>query len=153
MESGRAFLLASQNDWKHLAGEEQCYPTAHRTVFYTRYCLTSHKTFVYMYVFDHLSLELNSILHRNTKYFCMTFSIHSGEGSGNPLQSSCLENPEDGGAWWAAIYGVAQSRIRLKQFSSSCNIHRILQQCNFNINCGEITLLSGEFISLLQFLF
>ena len=37
-----------------------------------------------------------------------------GEGNGNPLQSSCLENPRDGGAWWAAVYGVAQSRTQLK---------------------------------------
>ena len=37
-----------------------------------------------------------------------------GEGNGNPLQCSCLENPKDGGAWWAAVYGVAQSRTRLK---------------------------------------
>ena len=42
-----------------------------------------------------------------------------GEGNGNPLQYSCLENPRDGGAWWAAVYGVAQSRIRLKRLSSS----------------------------------
>ena len=43
-----------------------------------------------------------------------------GEGNGNPLQYSCLEkNPRDGGAWWAAIYGVAQSRTRLKRLSSS----------------------------------
>ena len=42
-----------------------------------------------------------------------------GEGNGNPLQCSCLENPRDGGAWWAAIYGVAHSRTRLKQLSSS----------------------------------
>ena len=42
-----------------------------------------------------------------------------GEGNGNPLQCSCLENPRDGGAWWAAIYGVAQSRTRLKRLSSS----------------------------------
>ena len=41
-----------------------------------------------------------------------------GEGNGTPLQYSCLENPMDGGAWWAAIYGVAQSRTRLKQLSS-----------------------------------
>ena len=40
---------------------------------------------------------------------------------GNPLQCSCLENPRDGGAWWVAIYGVAQSRTRLKQLSSSSN--------------------------------
>ena len=37
-----------------------------------------------------------------------------GEGNGNPLQCSCLENPRDGGAWWAANYGVAQSQTRLK---------------------------------------
>ena len=42
-----------------------------------------------------------------------------GEGNGNPLQYSCLENPRDGGAWWAAVYGVAQSRTRLKRLSSS----------------------------------
>ena len=43
----------------------------------------------------------------------------TGEGNGNPLQCSCLENPRDGGAWWAAISGVAQSRTRLKRLSSS----------------------------------
>ena len=42
-----------------------------------------------------------------------------GEGNGNPLQYSCLENPRDWGAWWAAVYGVAQSRTRLKWLSSS----------------------------------
>ena len=48
-----------------------------------------------------------------------------GEGNGNPLQCSCLENPRDGGAWWAAIYGVAQSRTRLKRLSSSSSRHRV----------------------------
>ena len=43
----------------------------------------------------------------------------TGEGNGNPLQCSCLENPTDGGAWWAAVSGVAQSRTRLKRLSSS----------------------------------
>ena len=42
-----------------------------------------------------------------------------GERNGNPLQCSCLENPRDGGAWWAAVYGVAQSWTRLKRLSSS----------------------------------
>ena len=42
-----------------------------------------------------------------------------GEGNGNPLQCSCLENPRDGGAWWSAVYGVAQSRTGLKRLSSS----------------------------------
>ena len=42
-----------------------------------------------------------------------------GEGNGNPPQCSCLENPRDSGAWWAAVYGVTQSRTRLKRLSSS----------------------------------
>ena len=46
----------------------------------------------------------------------------TGEGNGNPLQCSCLENPGDGGAWWAAVFGVAQSRARLKLLSSSSSI-------------------------------
>ena len=45
-----------------------------------------------------------------------------GEGNGNPPQCSCLENPRDGGAWWAAVYGVAQSQTWLKRFSSCCCI-------------------------------
>ena len=51
-------------------------------------------------------------------YFHFSLSC-IGEGSGNSPQCSCLENPRDGGAWWAAIYGVAQSRTRLKRLSSS----------------------------------
>ena len=49
-------------------------------------------------------------------YFSLSYI---GEGNGNPLQCSCLENSRDRGAWWAAVYGVAQSRTRLKQLSSS----------------------------------
>ena len=45
-----------------------------------------------------------------------------GEGNGNPLQCSCLENPRDGGAWWAAVYEVSQSRTQLKWLSSSKDI-------------------------------
>ena len=57
-----------------------------------------------------------------------------GKGNGNPLQCSCLENPRDVGAWWAAVYGVAQSRTRLKWLSSSSssnnnhNKHRYREQ-------------------------
>ena len=46
----------------------------------------------------------------------------TGEGNGNPLQCSCLENPRDGGAWWAAASGVAQSRTRLMRLSSSSSV-------------------------------
>ena len=55
------------------------------------------------------------------------FSLsHNGEGNGNPLQCSCLENPRDRRAWWAAVYGVAQSRTRLKRLSSSSSRSQIL---------------------------
>ena len=50
-----------------------------------------------------------------------------GEGNGNPLQCSCLENPRDRGAWWAAIYGVAQGRTQLKQLSSSSIFNKIVK--------------------------
>ena len=50
------------------------------------------------------------------------------EGNGNPLQCSCLENPRDGGAWWAAVYGVAQSRTQLKRLSSSSSSSILLQR-------------------------
>ena len=47
------------------------------------------------------------------------FHHYQGEGNGNPLKYSCLENPRDGEAWWAAVYGVTQSQTQLKQLSSS----------------------------------
>ena len=47
-----------------------------------------------------------------------------GEGNGDPLQCSCLENPRDGGAWWAAVYGVTQSWTRLTRLSSSSGSSR-----------------------------
>ena len=55
------------------------------------------------------------------------------EGNGNPLQCSCLENPRDGGAWWAAGYGVAQSRTPLKRLSSSSRFQ--LRKLNLGANC------------------
>ena len=59
----------------------------------------------------------------------------TGEGNGNPLQCSCLENPRDGAAWWAAIYGVAQSQTRLKRLSSSSSITRV--NCPVLVNCKQ----------------
>ena len=49
----------------------------------------------------------------------MSFKTHMGESNGTPLQYSCLENPRDGGARWAAVYGVAQSWTGLKRLCSS----------------------------------
>ena len=53
-------------------------------------------------------LDTTERLHFHSSLSCI------GEGNGNPLECSCLENPRDGGAWWASVYGVAQSRTRLK---------------------------------------
>ena len=58
-------------------------------------------------------LDTTEQLHFHFSLSCI------GEGNGNPLQCSCLENPRDGAAWWAAVYGVAHSRTRLKRLSSS----------------------------------
>ena len=48
-----------------------------------------------------------------------------GEGNGNPLQHSCLENPMDGGAWWATVHGVARSRTRLSDFTFTFHFHAL----------------------------
>ena len=58
-------------------------------------------------------LDTTERLHFHFSLSCI------GEGNGNPLQCSCLENPRDGGAWWAAVYGVTRSRTRLKRLCSS----------------------------------
>ena len=60
-----------------------------------------------------LESDMTERLHFHFSLSCI------GEGNDSPLQRSCLENPRDGGAWWAAVYGVAQSRTRLKRLSSS----------------------------------
>ena len=76
-----------------------------------------------------------------------------GEGNGNPLQYSCLENPRDGGAWWAAVYRVAQSRTQLKRFSSSssspraCYLGTIRQEMVFPVviyGCESWTVKKAE---------
>ena len=58
-------------------------------------------------------LNMTGRLHFHFSLSCI------GEGNGNPLQCSCLENPRDGGAWWVAVYGVAHSWTQLKRLSSS----------------------------------
>ena len=73
--------------------------------------------FIYQTVFKCLlMLAFHGVAEGRTR---LTLLSYIGEGNGNPLQCSCLENPRDGGAWWAAVYGVAQSRTRLKWLSSS----------------------------------
>ena len=74
-------------------------------------------------VFKELT-QIHTYTHSHTQSWPVIWhltevAVNIGEGNGNPLQCSCLENPRDGGAWWAAVYGVAQSRTRLKWLSSS----------------------------------
>ena len=81
------------------------------------------------------------------------FSLsYIGEGNGNPLQCSCLENPRDGGTWWAAVYGVAQSRTRPKQLSSSMlnNIHRKEKQRVFMIHINVFKMWLLELLASLS---
>ena len=65
----------------------------------------------------HWELDTTEQLHFHFSLSCI------GEGNGNPLQCSCLENPRDRGTWWAAVYGVTQSRTQLKWLSSSSSKH------------------------------
>ena len=77
--------------------------------------------------------SMRSLESDMTEWLHFHFSLSCiGEGNGNPLQCSCLENPRDGEAWWAAISVVAQSRTRLKQISSSsnqCCMHACMLSC------------------------
>ena len=74
-------------------------------------------------------MRADTFINRNVLFVCLfvclnrnVFSYYCiAEGNGNPLQCSCLENPRDGGAWGAAVSGVAQSWTRLKRLSSSSN--------------------------------
>ena len=66
-----------------------------------------------------LHAAIHVVAKSRTRLSDFTFTFHFslsciGEGNGNPLQCSCLKNPRDRGAWWAAIYGVAQSQTQLK---------------------------------------
>ena len=78
-------------------------------------------------------------LHFHFSFSCI------GEGNGNPLQCSCLENPRDGGAWWAAVYGVAQSRTWLKWLSNSklCWASRVAQMVKNLQNAGDLGSVPG----------
>ena len=57
---------------------------------------------------------IHTYLENGPNYIYFKIATFIGEGNGNPLLCSCLENPRDGGAWWAVVYGVAQSQTRLK---------------------------------------
>ena len=89
--------------------------------------------------------RLQSMGSRRVRHDWATSLSCIGEGNGNPLQCSCLENPRDGVAWWIAIYGVAQSRTRLKRLNSSSS-----SRLNYDVQwvrCIKCILTSGIFNS------
>ena len=76
--------------------------------------------------FDHLHLLLPPSVPWNTVFFQIVkvkCFLHAMGINGNPLQYSCLENPMDGGAWWAAVHGVAEGRTRLSDFTFTFHFH------------------------------
>ena len=87
-------------------------------------------------------LSLSCRKPRKTKRAKIYFSLCwiYGEGNGNPLQCSCLENPRDREAWWAAVYGVAQSQTRLKWLSSSSS------SCWIYSNTGGLIFMTRSYL-------
>ena len=75
-------------------------------------------------VIQSIGLQRVRVRHEWSK-LAHTHILRAGEGNGNPFQCSCLETPRDGGAWWADIYGIAQSWTQLKRLSSSQHILRV----------------------------
>ena len=86
--------------------------------------------------------SMGSLESGTTERLHFHFSLScTGEGNSNPLQCSCLENPRDGGACWSAVYGVAQSRTRLKRLSSSTFLRLIKSLLCFGKKAGVEALL------------
>ena len=88
----------------------------------------------------HQELDTTEQLHFHFSLSCI------GEGNGNPLQFSCLENPRDGWAWWAAVYGVTQSQTRLKRLSSSSSSMLLLHLGVYNWTISVPSMISAFFL-------
>ena len=71
-------------------------------------------------------MKTHSNSNINVYIYCYVYAYYYvGEGNGTPLQYSCLENPMDGGAWWAAVHGVAKSQTRLSDFTFTFHFHAL----------------------------
>ena len=88
----------------------------------------------------HEESDMTERLHFHFSLSCI------GEGNGNPLQCSCLEKPRDGGAWWAAVYGVTQSHTQLKRLSSSSS-SKLIHNSSAEINKVLLNSFSSIFLS------
>ena len=65
------------------------------------------------------------VVYSSIYHICHVLVMKDGEGDGTPLRYSCLENPMDGGAWWAAVHGVAESWTRLSDFTFTFHFHAL----------------------------
>ena len=78
------------------------------------------KPYIYMASYNY------STIKKEWKFaICINIDRLGGKGNGTPLQYSCLENPMDGGVWWAAVHGVARSRTRLSDFTFTFHFHAL----------------------------
>ena len=118
---------AIQNIWIHL-----------RMVHFVNKCLEHKRTMCYSVLLKfqlHIVTDFQTRRYLlNTKKEVISFSflytgsfsfLYTGEGNGTLLQYSCLENPMEGGAWWAAVHGVAKSRTRLSDFTFTFHFHAL----------------------------
>jgi len=99
------------------------------------YCLllvlhTYTHTYIYIHIYTHnICVYILLLDLRGLEVFILDTSLLSGEGNGTPLQYSCLENPMEnpmeGGAWWAAVHGIVKSQTRLSDFTFTFHFHAL----------------------------
>ena len=83
------------------------------------------KLYIFICISGLVDLSNETLMVLVIFWFCILLESFLGEGNGTPLQYSCLENPMDGGAWWAAVHGVAKSQIRLSDFTFTFHFHAL----------------------------
>ena len=119
------------DQWKKIAKEEETVTNFVSIAIANIECLsTVYQSCLGIYMHIFFVIQTNFWIHQFCKYgYRENWDLQSaraeiGEGNGNPLQYSCLENSMDGEAWWAAVHGVVKSRTRLKWLSSSSSSSR-----------------------------
>ena len=126
----------------HLPDGKWCWPSFHVLIwhFYPLQWNVSFSYFLPIFLIGLFLLWSSEIsLHNLDTSPSFFWAQVCGEGNGNPLQCSCLENPRDGRAWWATIYGVAQSRTRLKRLSSSSSSSSSMWWISFLLLLYQVT--------------
>ena len=102
-------ILAWEVSWREKPGRLQC--TSHKVLDTTEHTHTHNKLILFLNI--------------NVLYSSRELAMSYGKGGGTPLQYSCLENPMDGGAWWAAVHGVSKSWTRLSDLPFTFHFHAL----------------------------